>query len=60
MNDLIKQYLLLKMSLPVSSETMEIDRLIKSLKKKDLKYGEVINNLEQRIKYFFQKQKITY
>lgn len=60
MKNIINHYILNKMKFPITTETIDIDNDIKLLKKKNIKYDEVMNRLDRRINSFFQKQKITY
>lgn len=60
MKNIINHYILNKMKFPITTETIDIDNDIKLLKKKNIKYDEVMNRLDRRINNFFQKQKITY
>lgn len=59
MKDLIKHYLFIKMTLPITQETVSIDKDILLLKKKNIKYDEIINRLDNKIKFFLKSKNIN-
>jgi len=59
--DLMKKYLLMKLNLPISMETILIDNQINVLKriKEEKKVEEVLKKVDYQIGVFFDKMKVS-